>query len=108
VHLVPAFVGLGAPHWRSDVRAAITGLTLDSGPAHFARAALEAAAFQTGDLLDAMAADGMAAPSLMRIDGGMASNDWFAQCLSLTSSACRSSARDIMKAPPLVPPCSAG
>ncbi len=82
VHLVPAFVGLGAPHWRSDVRAAITGLTLDSGPAHFARAALEAAAFQTGDLLDAMAADGMAAPSLMRIDGGMASNDWFAQCLA--------------------------
>ena len=82
VHLVPAFVGLGAPHWRSDVRAAITGVTLDTGPAHFARAALEAAAFQTGDLLDAITADGVAPPALLRIDGGMASNDWFAQCLA--------------------------
>tara|TARA_R110000782_G_scaffold78276_5_gene155179 strand:- start:60706 stop:62190 length:1485 start_codon:yes stop_codon:yes gene_type:complete len=81
VHLVPAFVGLGAPHWRSDVKAAITGMTLDTGPAHFARAALEAAAFQTGDLLDAMAADGIS-PSLIRIDGGMASNNWFVQCLA--------------------------
>ncbi|MGD9810879.1 MAG: glycerol kinase GlpK [Sphingobium sp.] len=82
VHLVPAFVGLGAPHWRSDVRAAVTGMTLDTGPAHFARATLEAAAFQTCDLLDAMVADGVSAPSLMRIDGGMAGNDWFAQCLA--------------------------
>lgn len=82
VHLVPAFVGLGAPHWRDDVRAAITGMTLDTGPAHFARAALEAAAFQTGELLDAIMADGVAAPSLIRIDGGMATNDWFAQFLA--------------------------
>ncbi len=81
VHLVPAFTGLGAPHWRSDVRAAISGMTLDTGPAHFARAALEAAAFQTGDLLDAIAGDGVA-PSLVRVDGGMTSNDWFAQCLA--------------------------
>lgn len=81
VHLVPAFVGLGAPHWRSDVRAAITGMTLDTGPAHLARAALEAAAFQTSDLLDAMTADGVS-PSRIRIDGGMAANDWFAQCLA--------------------------
>lgn len=82
VHFVPAFVGLGAPHWRSDVRAAITGMTLDTGPAHFARAALEAAAFQTCDLLDAISADGVTTPSLIRIDGGMAGNDWFAQCLA--------------------------
>jgi len=82
VHLIPAFVGLGAPHWRSDVRAAITGMTLDTGPAHFARAALEAAAFQTGDLLDAITADGVAPPALLSIDGGMANNDWFAQCLA--------------------------
>ena len=82
VHLVPAFVGLGAPHWRSDVRAAISGMTLNTVPAHFARAALEAAAFQTGDLLDAMIADGGAAPTVVRIDGGMATNDWFVQCLA--------------------------
>jgi len=82
VHLVPAFVGLGAPHWRDDARAAITGMTLDTGPAHFARAALEAAAFQTGELLDAIMADGVSAPSLVRIDGGMATNDWFAQFLA--------------------------
>lgn len=82
VQLVPAFVGLGAPHWRSDVKAAITGMTLDTGPAHLARAALEAAAFQTDDLIDAMTADGILPPSLVRIDGGMATNDWFAQCLA--------------------------
>ena len=82
VHLVPAFVGLGAPHWRDEARAAITGMTLDTGPAHFARAALEAAAFQTGELLDAIMADDVSPPSLIRIDGGMATNDWFAQCLA--------------------------
>ena len=82
VHLVPAFVGLGAPHWRSDVRAAITGITLDTGPAEIARAALEAVAFQTRDLIDAMAAANMPQPSMIRIDGGMATNDWFAQFLA--------------------------
>ena len=82
IHLVPAFVGLGAPHWRSDVRAAITGITLDTGPAQIARAALEAVAFQTCDLIEAMASDHIPRPSLMRIDGGMATNDWFAQFLA--------------------------
>ena len=82
VHLVPAFVGLGAPHWRSDVRAAITGMTLDTGPAQIVRAALEAVAFQTCDLIDAMADPRMPAPSMIRIDGGMATNDWFAQNLA--------------------------
>jgi glycerol kinase len=82
VHLVPAFVGLGAPHWRSDVRAAITGMTLDTGRAEIVRAALEAVAFQTCDLLDAMADPRMPALSAIRIDGGMAANDWFAQNLA--------------------------
>ncbi|EJL26604.1 glycerol kinase [Caulobacter sp. AP07] len=82
VHLVPAFVGLGAPHWRTDVRATISGMTLDTGAAHIARAALEAVAYQTCDLVDTMTADGIAPPALLRIDGGMAANDWFAQYLA--------------------------
>ncbi len=57
VYLVPAFVGLGAPHWDADARGAIFGLTRNSGPAEFARAALEAVAYQTRDLLDAMKKD---------------------------------------------------
>jgi len=84
VHLVPAFVGLGAPHWRTDVRAAITGMTLDTGAAEIARAALEAVAFQTCDLVEAMARDRTPRPSMIRIDGGMATNDWFAQFLADT------------------------
>jgi glycerol kinase len=82
VHLIPAFVGMGAPHWRTDVRASITGLTLDTGPAHIVRAALEAVAFQTCDLVEAMAGEGIAPPAMLRIDGGMATNDWFAQFLA--------------------------
>lgn len=82
VYFVPAFVGLGAPHWRSDARAAILGMTLDTGPAHIARAALVAVAYQTCDLIDTMARDGIRRPSLIRIDGGMARNDWFAQFLA--------------------------
>lgn len=82
VHFVPAFVGLGAPHWRTDVRAAITGMTLDTGPAHIARAALEAVAFQTCDLIDAMAGADIPKATMIRIDGGMATNDWFAQFLA--------------------------
>jgi glycerol kinase len=79
--MVPAFVGLGAPHWDPEARGAIFGLTLDAGGAHLARAALEAVAYQTRDLLDAMAGDG-ARPSAMRIDGGMAANEWLCQFLS--------------------------
>lgn len=87
VHLVPAFVGLGAPHWRSDLRASLTGLTLDTGPAAVVRAALEAAAFQTCDLIQAMQADGLV-PQDVRIDGGMASNDWFAGYLADMTGLC--------------------
>jgi len=82
IHLVPAFVGLGAPHWRSDVRASVSGLTLDTTPAHIARAALEATAFQSSDLIDTMVRDQIARPALIRADGGMARNEWFMQFLA--------------------------
>ena len=59
--MVPAFVGLGAPYWDPDARGAIYGLTLDASAAHLARAALEAVAYQTLDLIEAMAADGAVA-----------------------------------------------
>ncbi|HEV7690203.1 MAG TPA: glycerol kinase GlpK [Hyphomonadaceae bacterium] len=81
VHLVPAFVGLGAPHWDSNARGAILGLQRGSTIAHIARAALESAAFQTAELLEAMASDGVA-PQRLRVDGGMARNDWFLQFMS--------------------------
>ncbi|MGQ9365027.1 glycerol kinase GlpK [Azospirillum sp. ST 5-10] len=82
VVLVPAFVGLGAPYWDPHARASIQGLTLDAGPEHIARAALEAVAFQTRDLRDAMAADSEAAPQTLRVDGGMVVNDWLCQFLA--------------------------
>jgi len=82
VYLVPAFVGLGAPHWDPEARAAIHGLTLDATGAHLVRAALEAVAYQTFDLLRAMEADGCAAPVALRVDGGMAANAWLCQFLA--------------------------
>ena len=82
VYMVPAFVGLGAPHWDPDARAAIHGLTLDATGAHLARAALEAVAYQTLDLLDAMKADGCTTPSALRVDGGMSANGWLCQFLA--------------------------
>jgi glycerol kinase len=81
VCIVPAHSGLGAPHWRPDARGAITGLTFSSGRAHIARAALEAMAHQTHDLMAAFAADGAAWASL-KIDGGMTANGWMAQDLA--------------------------
>jgi len=82
IYLVPAFVGLGAPHWDPDARAAIFGLTLDSQPAHIARAALESVGFQTRDIIAAMIADGGERPSALRVDGGMVANDWLCQFLA--------------------------
>lgn len=82
VHLVPAFTGLGAPHWRPDARGVLSGLTLASTAAHVARAALEAVGYQTADLLDAMMRDGTAMPTTMRVDGGMSANDWLCQFLA--------------------------
>ena len=81
VYMVPAFVGLGAPHWDPHARGAIFGLTLDAKRAHFVRAALEAVAYQTMDLMEAIAGDGVR-PSAMRIDGGMAANEWLCQFLA--------------------------
>ncbi|MFU7528765.1 glycerol kinase GlpK [Qipengyuania sp. ASV99] len=81
VTIVPALSGLGAPHWNADARGVITGLSFASGKAELARAALEAMAHQTYDLARAFAADGTAWETL-RIDGGMAANDWMAQDLA--------------------------
>jgi len=81
VRIVPAHSGLGAPHWRPEARGAISGLSFATGRAHIARAALEAMAHQTHDLMAAFAADG--APwGVLKIDGGMASNAWLAQDLA--------------------------
>ncbi|MCO5066092.1 MAG: glycerol kinase GlpK [Rhizobiaceae bacterium] len=85
VYLVPAFVGLGAPHWDADARGAIFGLTRNSGPAEFAKAALESVAFQTRDLLDAMKKDWRGhggRKTVLRVDGGMVASDWTMQCLA--------------------------
>ena len=90
---MPAFVGLGAPHWDPEARAAILGLTRDSGIAHIVRAALESVGYQTLDLMRAMQADlgseaggkGMPADggrSALRVDGGMVANDWLCQFLA--------------------------
>ena len=83
VILVPAFTGLGAPYWRPDCRGAVYGLARNSGPAEFARAALESVGYQTRDLLEAMRADwGAAADGVLRVDGGMTASDWTMQFLS--------------------------
>lgn len=84
VVLVPAFTGLGAPYWRPDCRGAVFGLTRNSGPAEFARAALESVGYQTRDLLEAMHADwaGASDEGVLRVDGGMTANDWTMQFLA--------------------------
>ena len=84
VYLVPAFVGLGAPHWDAEARGAIFGLTRGTGPAEFARAALESVVYQTRDLLDAMTKDwkGGGKKTVFRVDGGMVASDWTMQCLA--------------------------
>jgi glycerol kinase len=81
VYCVPAFTGLGAPWWDPDARAALIGLTRDSGRAHIVRAALESVAFQTRDLANAFAEDGVPLAAL-RVDGGMAANDWLMQTIA--------------------------
>jgi glycerol kinase len=82
VYLVPAFVGLGAPHWDPNARGLICGLNLDTSGATLARAALESIAYQTLDLTRAMARDGAQRAAAIRVDGGMAANDWFCQFLA--------------------------
>ncbi|HWG84660.1 MAG TPA: glycerol kinase GlpK [Deinococcales bacterium] len=79
VYLVPAFVGLGAPYWDPEARGAIVGITRGTSRAHIARAALEAIAFQSRDLLDAMSGDAAVPISELRVDGGAARNDLLMQ-----------------------------
>ncbi|HLY38918.1 MAG TPA: glycerol kinase, partial [Candidatus Binatia bacterium] len=79
VYLVPAFVGLGAPHWDAEARGALLGLTRGVTRAHVVRAALEALAYQTRDVADAMAADAGEALRALRVDGGAAANDFLMQ-----------------------------
>ncbi len=85
VYLVPAFTGLGAPHWDADARGAIFGLTRASGPNELAQAALEAVCYQTHDLLSAMQKDWKsqtARKTVLRVDGGMVASDWTMQRLA--------------------------
>jgi len=79
VYLVPAFSGLFAPYWRSDARGVVVGLTRFANSGHIARAALEATAFQTLELLDAMRADSDVELSELRVDGGMVVNELLMQ-----------------------------
>jgi glycerol kinase len=81
VYLVPAFTGLGAPWWDPEARGALFGLTRDTGVAHIVRATLEAMAYQTRDLLEAMTQDA-GAPTELRVDGGMVVNNWLTQNLA--------------------------
>ncbi|MXW91186.1 MAG: glycerol kinase GlpK [Rhodospirillaceae bacterium] len=88
VYLVPAFTGLGAPWWDAGARGGLFGLTRDTGAAHLARAALEACGYQTADLLEAMAGDPReAGAGRLRVDGGMAANDWLMQFIADIASA---------------------
>ncbi|WP_043358584.1 glycerol kinase GlpK [Belnapia sp. F-4-1] len=83
LYLVPAFVGLGVPHWDAEARGTIHGLTRASGRADFARAALESVGYQTRDLVEAMQADmGAGARAVLRVDGGMVASDWTMQFLA--------------------------
>lgn len=86
VYLVPSFTGLGAPYWDPDARGGLFGLTRDTGKAHLVRAALEACGYQTADLLNAMESgntnDRNDAGERLRVDGGMAANDWLMQFIA--------------------------
>ncbi len=83
VILVPAFTGLGAPHWDAEARGALFGLTRATGPRELARAALESVGFQTRDLIEAMRRDWSAeAGTTLRVDGGMTASDWTMQFLA--------------------------
>jgi glycerol kinase len=81
VYMVPAFTGLGAPHWKPDARGTLTGLTLDSSRDQLITATLCSVAYQTEELLMAMAADG-APVAQLRVDGGMVVNDWLCQFIA--------------------------
>ncbi|MCY4005283.1 MAG: glycerol kinase GlpK [Rhodobacteraceae bacterium] len=83
LYIVPAFTGLGAPYWDADCRGAVFGLTRNSGPKEFARAALESISYQTRDLIEAMKSDMPESDDIiLRVDGGLANNDWAMQNLA--------------------------
>lgn len=82
VYMVPAFTGLGAPHWDPNARGAIMGLTRNTNRDHLVRAALESVCYQTRDLLNAMKNDSNVDNHVVRVDGGMVANDWLLQFLS--------------------------
>ena len=82
VHLVPAFTGLGAPYWDPHARGAILGLTRDTGVAEIVRATLEAICYRSKDLMLAIAADGADDSATLRVDGGLAVNNWLIQFLA--------------------------
>jgi glycerol kinase len=79
VYFVPAFTGLGAPHWQGAARGLICGMTRDTGRAHLVRAALESIAYQTRELIDAMEADAGAPLEELRVDGGASANNFLMQ-----------------------------
>ena len=81
IYLVPAFTGLGAPHWNANSRGILSGITRDTSPKEIVRATIEAVAYQTHDLFEAMKHDGLR-PRIVRVDGGMVMNNWFSQFLS--------------------------
>ncbi len=82
VYMVPSFTGLGAPHWSNHAGAMLTGLSLKTNKAHFARAALEAVCYQTREVLTCMRHDSAIALTELRVDGGMAANQWLLQFLA--------------------------
>ena len=81
VYLVPAFTGLGAPYWDANARGVLSGITRDTSPKEIVRATIEAVAYQTFDLFEAMKHDGLR-PKIVKVDGGMVMNNWFSQFLS--------------------------
>ena len=81
VYLVPAFTGMGAPYWNQNARGVLSGLTRDTGPKEIVRSTIESVAYQTHDLFEAMKHDGLR-PKIVKVDGGMVMNNWFAQFLS--------------------------
>ena len=98
--VVPALTGLGAPHWDAAARGTILGLTRGSTAAHIARATLEAIAFQTRDVIDAMTADSGIPLTSLRVDGGAARNDLLMQiqadvlgCAGHSTTECRDDGR---------------
>ena len=104
VYFVPAFAGLGAPHWDPYARGAITGLTRGSTSAHIARAALEAIAFQVADVLDVMRREAGEDITELRVDGGAAANNLLLQFQAdLLQIPC--SARESLKQPRLALQC---